>query len=181
MTGAMRSDGSAVFLGYDQGLLIPFTIQPTTLTDNTTYFAMRNEGNNVIWVLELIIQTIYSGIPGASVAPSFYKFGRFRGATPSGGTNVTPAASRTLQYAHGLTYVQTSNGGLTTTGVTFDSHAATAVVHNQASIGKVGFSKPESSDGFQILPGDGICCRADGAIVSGAGLTGLFIVGEKRY
>lgn len=144
---------------------VPVEVIPTTLTDGTTYFSMRNLGTKDCWLHKIRVKLGFSGTAAAS--RSLFQLRRFSGATPTGGTALTPVKFDNTYPASSMTDIRYAPGGLTTTGCVFEQRFETVGVTNQLNNDQAaGIDFGDHK--FLLAPGEGIAVSAYGAVVLGA-------------
>lgn len=155
-----------------------FDVVPTTLSDATTYWSIRNAGTKVVYIRRMDLQTGFYGV-SASSRTSFYIV-RYTG-TVAGGASVTPVKKNSNSVGSGVA-ILTANAGLTTTGVTWEA----GQIHRIANVNSnYNFASNELEFGatdaehIQLQPGEGLAIRASGPIVSGSFVTGSIGWREK--
>lgn len=150
-------------------------IQPTTLADSTTYWAMRNNGSKVAYIRRIDLEQGFAGT-AANSRSTFYLV-RFTGAVTGGGA-VTPVKKASQGNAAGCS-ILVANAGLGTTSASFEA----GQIHRIANVNQV-YSVTTQSLQFgsteaqclQLQPGEGLAIRASGTIVAGS-----FIVGSVGW
>lgn len=153
---------------------------PSTLTNGTTYWAMRF----VSGTGKVLIRRIYANATFAAAAAntrSVFEFERFSAATPTAGSAITAVPFLRGDPAPTLiTDLRQAAGGLTTTSVVFDTPFANAPSTSQPAAGAqlFDFFDPERGGDLELGSGDGLCIRANGAVVSGIGLHGQVVFEE---
>lgn len=153
---------------------------PTTLTAGTTYFTMRNLGTRRVFIRRMEFKLGFSGTAAAS--RSLYEIERFSAATPTGGTAITALKKDNTHPASSVTDIRFAPGGLTTTGVTFE-----AVLHlightNQLTIDHsqdLSFIGDGEAGKIVLAVNEGLCIRANTAIVAGSYLVGNITWDER--
>jgi len=70
------------------GYCLSLDIVPTTFTNGSTYFAMRNLGSKTAYLTHVELALMFAGTAAVSVAS--LKMLKFAGATPTGGTSIVP-------------------------------------------------------------------------------------------
>lgn len=140
---------------------------PSTLTDGTTYFTMRNNGTKVIRIHHLLALLSFTGTPAAT--RSLYSLQRFTVATPSGGTAVTPVIRDSANAVASGAEARFAAGGVTTTGVTFGS--VFMLLGHASSAADVVISPPLEHAPLVLRPSEGLAVRANGAVISGSIMT----------
>lgn len=150
-------------------------IIPTTLTSGTCYWACRNLGSRMVYVVSLEMITSFTGTAGTT--RSLFEIGRFTGNTPTGGTALTPCPMSTSMPSTAVTDVRFAPGGLTTTGITFAPAISNVSVTSQLSAGET-FNLTATVAGFELAPNEGFYIRASSAIVAGAAINGHILWAE---
>lgn len=146
-------------------------IIPSTLTAGTCYWACRNLGSRMAYLVSLELITEFSGT--AAATRSIFDIGRFTGATPTGGTTLDPCPLSSNYPATTMTDVRYAPGGLTVTGITFGPPVGNFSIRSQLADGKT-YTLSASVAGFEIAPNEGfyIRCQPTSAVISGAAITG---------
>lgn len=142
---------------------------PSTLNDGTTYFTMRNNGTNVIRIHHLLALLSFTGTPAAT--RSLYSLQRFTVATPSGGTAVTPVIRDSANAVASGAVARFAAGGVTTTGVTFETNGVLMLLGHASSAADVVISPPLEHAPLVLRPSEGLAVRANGAMISGSIMT----------
>jgi hypothetical protein len=147
---------------------LALNITAATLTDGTSYFTLKNTGTNVMRLHSLLMLLSFTGTPAAT--RSLYSLQRFTGATPTGGTAVTPAKRDSSNAtAAGVDARHNSGNGVTTTGVTFGD---VLLLSGHASSAADVVINPALENAPLILrPSEGLAVRANGAVISGSIIT----------
>lgn len=171
-TAGMPQFGSMTWDGISG---VPVSIIPTTLTSGTCYFACRNLGARMAYLVSLELITSFTGT--AAATRSIFEFGRFNGATHTGGTAVTPSPMSTAQGASTITDIRFAPGGLTGTGVTYGPPIGNVAVMSQPTAGEV-YTLSASVAGFEMAPNEGFYVRAAGTVIAGAALNGHMLWAE---
>lgn len=147
-------------------------VAPTTLTQGTTYFAMRNtDGTKIVHILSIVLSGGFTGTNAATT--SLFGLCRFLNATPTGGTSSNVVSNNTLYQTSAIGDARFAAGGLTTTGVTFDNYFFGAVVRSNLAVQSVfplvlnTYENP-----FILNPGEGLAVRAGSTVISGAAIYG---------
>lgn len=150
---------------------VSFDIAPSTLTDGTTYLSLRNTGARVALLRKAEFFLTFTGTVASSV--SSYRFERATSTAPSGGTAITVAKRKTTNATSTITALF-ANGGLTTTGTTFESSFHRIGHLNQLQNVALDIDMTEFGEGsyFELASGEGLAVRASGAVVSGSRLIG---------
>lgn len=167
-----NTNGDAVYASYVGAYMTKIEIIPTTLNAGTTYFSMRNLGSNDIHIHRILLYSSFSGVSAAS--RSIFEIERFTTATPTGGTAQTAVKKASSDPTSNMTDIRFAAGGLTTTNVVFGDPFTLVNVTNQLSY-QTAFQieYPEEQDNRLVLAAnEGLCIRANTAIVSGAALLG---------
>lgn len=166
------STGNPIYAEYSGSYMVPFEAIPSTLTDGTTYFAMRNLGSKRIFLHAIRIKAGYSGTAAAS--RSLLRFERFSGATPTGGTALAAVKKDNTFAASSVTDVRYAAGGLTTTGVTFEQRFATLGVTNQLNVDTASIMEygDHLKDRLVLGVNEGLAIRAYGAVIAGCWFIG---------
>jgi hypothetical protein len=156
---------------YGYSYAISLDIVPTTLADGTVYWAMRNNGTRMVYLKRVSLQQGFTGTAAAS--RSSFSLVRFTG-TPSGGTTMPSVKKISTQPTAGATFTG-ATAGLTATSMTFD----TGIFHRVSSPNQLNTQTSVDMDygtneaaQFNLAPGEGICLRAAGAVVSGVFISG---------
>ncbi len=164
-----NSKGQLANEEYDSNHSAPIECIPTTLTDGTTYFAMRNTGAQHVHLHKMRYKIGFSGTAGAT--RSAFQLRRFSTATPTGGTAVTPVKFDTRYAPSSVGDIRNAPAGLTLTGVVFETRFETLACTNQLSndeSGVIDFGEHK----FILLPGEGFAISAFGNVVAGCWLIG---------
>jgi hypothetical protein len=168
------SEGNPVFNPFLGSYSARIEIIPSTLTDGTTYWSMRNLGANRVFINRLLLKIGFSGT--AAATRSLFNIGRFSVATPTAGTAITAVKKDNLHPATSVTDIRFAPGGLTTTGVTFEAPMHVLGPTNQLNDDHymdLRFGDLSSiSDKMILAIGEGLCIRAIGAVVAGSHLLG---------
>lgn len=145
---------------------LALNLVPSTLTDGTTYFAIKNTGTNVMRLHSLIMLLSFTGTPATT--RSLYSLQRFTGTTPTGGTAVTPAKRDSGNATAAGVDARHATGGLTTS-VTFGD---VLLLAGHASSAADVIVQPALEHAPLILrPSEGLALRANGAVISGSLVT----------
>lgn len=153
---------------------------PTTLTAATTYFAVRNLGARRVFIRCIELKLGFSGIVAAS--RSLYEFTRFSAATPTGGTALSALKKDNTMPATTLTDMRFAAGGLTVSGVVFESPLHLVGHTNQLSTDhaqNINFIGDGETGKFVIGVNEGFAIRANTAVVLGSYLIGSLIWDER--
>jgi hypothetical protein len=164
--------GTPVYGSYVGAYMTKIEIVPTTLNAGTTYFSMRNLGTKDIHIHRILLYSSFSGVNAAT--RSIFEIERFTTATPTAGTAQTAVKKATSFPTSNVTDIRFAPGGLTTTNVVFGDPFTLVNVTNQLSY-QTAFQieYPEEQDNRLILAAnEGLCIRANTAIVAGAALLG---------
>lgn len=152
----------------------------TTLTDGTTYFAMRNTGTRTAVINAINLTLLFGGTAAATV--SSYGIARFSTATPTGGTAQTPVKKKNAMGTSTMGDIRSLGTGLTTTSVVFEGHAIRVGHANQLAMATAfleQISNDDESPRLELAPGEGLCIRANGTIVAGSRVLGSITWDEK--
>jgi hypothetical protein len=175
------SGGRACFPAESYSAIIDIA-PATTLTDGTTYWSMRNNGGGgrvaLIRQIELIM--LFTGTAAASV--SSYRFERFNTATPTGGSSITANKFKNSYANTTMTDIRFLNTGLTTTSVVFEATGFIRTGHmNQLTANVVQDFKWHVSETVkqELAAGEGLCIRANGALVAGTRMIGQITWDER--
>lgn len=145
---------------------LALNLVPSTLTDGTTYFAIKNTGTNVMRLHSLIMLLSFTGTPATT--RSLYSLQRFTGTTPTGGTAVTPAKRDSGNATAAGVDARHATGGLTAS-VTFGD---VLLLAGHASSAADVIVRPALEHAPLILrPSEGLALRANGAVISGSLVT----------
>jgi hypothetical protein len=175
-----KADGSLYYNTYAGIYRARIEIIPTTLTLGTTYFAMRNLGTRRCYIRVIDISIGFSGT--AALTRGIYEIDRFSAATPTGGTTQTALKTRNTWPASSMTDIRFAPGGLTTTGVTFEAPFHLIGHTNQVTVDRDDRIAPPSDDEdfwMEIAVNEGLCIRANTALVAGTYLTGSIVWAER--
>jgi hypothetical protein len=165
---------------YDTHGILPIEVVPTTLTDGTTYWAMRNGGTKRIFIFKMELQLGFSGT--AAATRSAFRVERFAGATPTGGTALAAVRKANAQPASTLADARYAPAGLVITGLTFEQAFYRIAVTNQLAAVEtpdLDFTAGPESNRLTLAPNEGLAIRAYGAVVLGAYMMGQVTWAEK--
>ena len=167
------SSGKLVVKEYDASYMVRIEVIPTTLTAGTTYFAMRNVGGKRVFIRKIEMKLGFSGT--ATASRSLYEWERFSAATPTGGTALTALKKGSTFPNSSVGDIRFAPGGLTITGVVFE--APFHLVGNTNQLNNDQTQDISYVDGPDIgrlvlAVGEGLCVRANTAIVAGSYLIG---------
>lgn len=167
-----KTDGTSVYAPYIGAYCTKLEIIPTTLASGTTYFSMINLGAKSVHIQRILMNTSFIGI--AAATRSIFEISRFSTATPSTGTTQMSIKKNNNYPASNVTDIRFNAGGLTTTNVVFEAPFTLIGVSSQLSYQiTLDFQYLEEADNrFVLAPGEGLCIRANTAIVSGAAILG---------
>lgn len=174
------SGGNAVYPNYDGSYMVRLEIIPTTLTAATTYFSLRNTGSKRVFLRKIEMKLGFSGT--AALTRSLFEIERFSTATPTGGTTLTVLKKDTTDPTSSVGDARFAPGGLTTTSVVFDSPFHLVGVTNQVTVDHsqdIDFKGDGEGGRFLLAVNEGICIRANTAIVLGAYLVGSIYWDER--
>lgn len=175
-----RSDGSLLSREYAGLYRAKIEVIPTTLTANTTYFAMRNLGARKVYLRRINLQVGFSGT--AAATRGSYSLCRFGSATPTGGTAETIIKLRNSWPTSSVTDIRFAPGGLTTTSVVFEAPFHLITHTNQLMIDREEAIEQDAEDEdwtFELAVNEGFCIRAYTAVVLGSSVTGSVIWAER--
>lgn len=167
-----KTDGTSVYAPYIGAYCTKLEIIPTTLASGTTYFSMRNLGAKSVHIQRILMNTSFIGV--AAGTRSIFEISRFSTATPSTGTTQAVIKKNNNYPTSNVTDIRFNAGGLTTTNVVFEAPLTLIGVTSQLSYQvTLDFQYPEEADKrFVLASGEGLCIRANTAIVSGAAILG---------
>ncbi|MBE7497117.1 MAG: hypothetical protein HS117_19420 [Verrucomicrobiaceae bacterium] len=150
----------------DNAYHLTAVIAPSTLTDGTTYFYMRNPSaaKNVL-IKRIRLALSFIGTPASS--RSVYALQRTSVAAASGGTAMTIGKRQSAAGASVVTDMQFANAGLTTAGITFGDIPLYAAHLNQL-LEPAPAVLDIASTPLMLAQNEGLALRASGAIVSGS-------------
>jgi hypothetical protein len=171
---------NATDLVYDTHGLLPIEVVPTTLTDGTTYWAMRNGSTKRIFIQKFELTMGFVGTAAAS--RSAFRIERFAGATPAGGTALAAVKKANSQPASTMADARYAPAGLTVTGITFEQAFYRVAVNNQLAAPiacDLDFTNGPEGNRLCLAPNEGIAIRAYGAVVAGAYVMGQMTWAEK--
>lgn len=157
---------------------VAFDIAPSTLTDGTTYLSLRNTGVRVALLRKAEFFLTFTGTVASSV--SSYRFERATGTAPTGGTSLVVSKRKTTNATSTID-ARFANGGVTTTGATFESSFHRIGHLNQLQNVALDIDMTEFGEGsyFELAAGEGLVLRASGAVVSGSRLIGSVSWAER--
>lgn len=136
-----------------RGYLLPVAIkQSAASVAGTTVWTMLNVGNQQILIRQICINS-------TSNIASQWAIGRFRTATPAGGTAQTPVKSSTLDPITTLVTSMFLDTGITMASAVFDPAAIIYGGNSQVLMNWPAFGTDGSRAPFIIAPQDGICIR----------------------
>lgn len=174
-----RSDGTEVYPVY-ASYLVRIEVIPTTLTAATTYFTMRNLGTKRAFIRKIELKMGFSGTVAAS--RSLFEIERFSTATPTAGTALTALKKDNTYAASSVTDIRYAPGGLTTTSVVFEAPFHLTGITNQLTVDH-SQDMEYVGDGeigkLVLAVNEGLCIRANTAIVLGAYLIGSITWDER--
>jgi hypothetical protein len=176
----LRSDGALLSREYSGIYRAKIEIIPTTVTANTTYFAMRNLGAKKVYLRRINVQVGFSGTAVASRGS--YSLCRFGSATPTGGVAETIIKTRNSWPTSSVTDIRAAPGGLTTTSVVFEAPFHLITHTNQLNIDREEAIEQDAEDEdwtFELAVNEGFCIRAYTALVAGSYLTGSVVWAER--
>lgn len=142
----------------------------------TTIWTMRNTGALTALIRQISLIMAFDGTAAAATTLR-YDIARFSGATPTGGTAVTPVKKRNSYGASSVTDLRFLDTGLTTTGITFESAFHTIALPVSVTSGNAQLHLPFTLPGeryspFELATGEGLAIRLNVAAVIGLSLTG---------
>lgn len=154
---------------------------PSTLTSGTTYWAMRFvSGTGKVRVRRIYFNATFAG--AAANTRSVFEVERFSAATPTAGNAITavPLAGIGSIAPTLVTDIRQANGGLTTTSVVFEAPFCNAPMTSQPAAGAqlFDYNPLDRDDYVELLSGDGLCVRANGAIITASGIHGRVLFEE---
>lgn len=166
------STGLPIYAEYSGSYMVPFEAIPSTLTDGTTYYAIRNLGTKRVFIHSIRIKAGFSGTAAAS--RSQLRFERFSGATPTGGTAFSAIKKDNTMAASTVSDMRYAPGGLTTTGITFEQRFATLGVTNQLNVDAASIMEygDHPKDRIVLAVNEGLAIRAHGAVIAGCWFIG---------
>lgn len=139
-------------------------VRTNAIAANNTIWAMRNGAVKTVYVRSIFINMQFDGTAGG--APNIGRFAvqRFSAATPTGGLRTSPMKKRSYMPASMIQDIRSAVGGLSTTGVTFESDAVIfavpMVVTGGTSNCQVFFNMPnETYDTFVLASNEGLAIR----------------------
>ena len=174
--GLYNSDGSEIFPTFDGNYSVPIDVVPSTLTDGTTYWAIRNTGAKNAHIHRIRIKLGFVGTEAAS--GSKFQLRRFSAATPTGGTALTPNKFNNLAPASSIGDCRFAPAGLTETGLSFEQRFEMLGVsssHSNDAPATIKFGEHK----FILAPGEGLAISAYGAVVAGCWIIGAVSWDEK--
>jgi hypothetical protein len=146
---------------------LSLNLVPSTLTDGTTYFAIKNTGTNVMRLHSLLALLSFTGTPAAT--RSLYSLQRFTGTTPTGGTAATPSIRDSANANAAAVDARHAPGGVTTTSATFG--AVMMLMGHLSAAEDVVISPALENAPLILRPNEGLALRASGAVISGSLVT----------
>jgi hypothetical protein len=157
---------------------VAFDIAPSTLTDGTTYLSLRNSGARVALLRKAEFFLTFTGTVASSV--SSYRFERASGSAPTGGTALVVAKRKTTNPTSTID-ARFANGGVTTSGATFESSFHRIGHLNQLQSVALDIDMTEFGEGsyFTLDTGEGMVLRASGAVIAGSRLIGSISWAER--
>ncbi len=151
-----------------------FDVTPSTLTDGTTYWAMHNPATSGISIHIRRIETQQGYNGGNSTTRSTYRFARYAGAAPTGGTAV-PVAKKESNAADSIAVLSTAPAGVTVTGTISEAssfHRFTLTNNPAAFSSQTVDFGTRLAAAIKLLPGEGLVIRATGPITTGSFICG---------
>lgn len=148
------------------------------LPANSTIWSMRNAVNSpkVVYISRITLTIGYdlNDTPGSAM----YGLYRFSGATPTGGTSLTPAKGSSKGP---ITYVadarQTATASLSMDGVTVEPTPFIVTMNQRANAATTTeMYEFDGEDGLLLRPGEGLCIR-----LMVAGSAGEYIAGSVMW
>lgn len=175
-----KTDGTLFFQEYSGSYSAFIQIIPSTLTAGTTYWAMRNLGTQTVFIRRIELKMGFAGTVAAS--RSVYEIERFNTATPSGGTAITITKMNNNYPTSSVLDIRFAPGGLTTTGVVFESPFHQVAHTNQLNVDTaqdLDFVGNGEHAEFVLAVNEGLAIRSTTAIVSGSYLVGSIFWDER--
>lgn len=152
----------------DTSYAFPVQAIPTTLTTNTTYWAITNTGTAPVYITKIDLQLFFTGT--AAATSSLLTVVRHHTAAPTGGTSVS-VAPPVLGPGTPSVDIRHAPGGLTTTSTTFGTVVANVGIANQLTT-NIARVIDFGNRPLRLAQNDGICIRANGAVVLGINCIG---------
>lgn len=175
-----RPDGSEIYRQYAGIYRLPIEIIPTTLTINSTYFAMRNTGTRRAFVRLIDVSLGFAGT--AALSRGIYSLHRFGSATPTGGTGLAIIKTRNSWPTSSIGDARFAPGGLTTTSVVFEGAAHLLPHTNQVTVDRqdeINHAYEDEDWWIELAVNEGLCIRAYTALVAGSFLAGSLLWAER--
>jgi len=169
-------DGNPLHPALAGSYATPIEVIPSTVTNNTTYWALTNNGALTLFLKRMFLTLGFSGTVAAS--RTLYSIMRFGSAVPTGGTNLTPVPKRSTMNPSSISDNRFAPGGLTTTSLVFETPATIIGITNQFAA-SVEYDLDWLDKPFELLPNEGLAIRAYGGGVAGAYATGYLEWDEK--
>lgn len=145
---------------------------PSTVTVNTVYFSIYNQGPYASWIRALELKLGFAGT--AAATRSIFGIGRYTGTEMTGGTALTPEKRDSVYPASSIVNVRYAPAGLTTAGATMATAFHLVANNNQLNsdhVQQITFDFP-----LILAPNEGLYLYAHTALVAGS-----YCVGSIRW